>query len=305
MDKTYYEDLDTETIIEMIALSRQNQLNRDITWFVVDHENLTVDTVTDDTVSHVVDKMDLWYKDSDLTREQKTRVARGVTRCYVSLMQVMKSYWPSVLNNEDVIQLSNITDYNSDDRRSVYDELTRLIENSKPYERLEKNVGQWLLMSFVSIFVTNHLEKLKKIWKYNQYFKENDEENPDLRKTLQDEPQAVDDLLDELQPEFNKTFDKIAKGDIDRINIEIGEIENQVEILGMLSEGKYADLSDEYKVVFRYELRQRVRLLYSLRCDQLILKNLLRLKFIVICSIHFQLVKDQRERMINSTDTLK
>lgn len=267
MDKTYYNSLDTETIIAMITLSRQNQLNRDVTWFVIDHENLTVDTVTDDTVSHVVDKMDLWYKDSDLTREQKTRVARGVTRCYVSLMEVMKSYWPSVLNDEDVVQLSNITDYNSDDRRSVYDELTRLIENSKPYQRLEKNIGKWLLMSFVSIFVTNHLEKLKKIWKYNQYFKENDEENPDLRKTLQDEPQAVDNLLDELQPEFNKSFDKISKGDIDRINIEISEIENQVEILGMLSEGKYADLSDEYKAAFRYELRQRVRLLYSLRCD--------------------------------------
>lgn len=267
MDKTYYNDLDTETIIAMIALSRQNQLNRDITWFVIDHEDLTVDTVTDDTVSHLVDKMDLWYKDSELTREQKTRVARGVTRCYISLMQVMKSYWPSVLNNEDVIQLSNITDYNSDDRRSVYDELTRLIENSKPYQRLEKNVGKWLLMSFVSIFVTNHLEKLKKIWKYNQYFKDNDEENPDLRKTLQDEPMAVDDLLDELQPEFNKSFDKIAKGDIDQINIEISEIENQVDILGMLDEGKYADLSDEYKAAFRYELRQRVRLLYSLRCD--------------------------------------
>lgn len=267
MDKTYYEDLDTETIIAMIALSRQNQLNRDITWFVIDHEDLTVDAVSDDTVSHVVDKMDLWYKSSDLTREQKTRVIRGVTRCYISLMQVMKSYWPSVLNDEDVIQLSNITDYNSDDRRSVYDELTRLIENSKPYERLEKNVGKWLLMSFVSIFVTNHLEKLKKICKYNQYFKNDDEENPDLRKTLQDEPMAVDDLLDELQPEFNKDFDKISKGDIDRINIEIGEIENQVEILGMLSEGKYADLSDEYKAIFRYELRQRVRLLYSLRRD--------------------------------------
>lgn len=267
MDKTYYEDLDTETILEMIALSRQKQLNRDVSWFVIDHEDLTVDTVTDDTVSHVVDKMDLWYKDSDLTREQKTRVARGVTRCYVSLMEVMKSYWPSVLNNEDVIQLSNITDYNSDDRRSVYDELTRLIENSKPYERLEKNVGKWLLMSFVAIFVTNHLEKLKKICKYNQYFKDNDEENPELRKTLQDEPMAVDNLIDELQPEFNKDFDKIAKGDIDRINIEISEIENQVDILGMLDEGKYADLSDEYKAVFRYELRQRVRLLYSLRCD--------------------------------------
>ena len=267
MDKTYYEDLDTETILEMIALSRQNQLNRDITWFVIDHEDLTVDTVTDDTVSHIADKMDLWYKDSELTREQKTRVVRGVTRCYFDLMQVMKSYWPSVLNDEDVVQLSNITDYNSDDRRSVYDELTRLIQNSKPYERLEKNVGKWLLMSFVSIFVTNHLEKLKKIWKYNEYFKNNDEENPDLRKTLQDEPMAVDDLLDELQPGFNKDFDKIAKGDVERINIEIGEIENQVEILGMLDEGKYADLSDEYKAVFRYELRQRVRLLYSLRRD--------------------------------------
>lgn len=267
MDKTYYNDLDTETIIEMIALSRQKQLNRDITWFVIDHEDLTVDTVTDDTVSHLVDKMDLWYKDSELTREQKTRVARGVTRCYVSLMEVMKSYWPSVLNNEDVVQLSNITDYNSDDRMGAYNELTRLIKNSKPYERLEKNVGKWLLMSFVSIFVTNHLEKLKKILKYNEYFKDDDEENPDLRKTLQDEPQAVDNLLDELQPEFNKSFDKISKGDIDRINIEISEIENQVEILGMLSEGKYADLSDEYKAAFRYELRQRVRLLYSLRCD--------------------------------------
>lgn len=267
MDKTYYEDLDTETIIAMIALSRQNQLNRDITWFVIDHENLTVDTVTDDTVSHVVDKMDLWYKDGDLTREQKTRVAKGVARCYVDLMQVMKSYWPSVLNNEDVVQLSNITDYNSDDRMEAYNELTRLIQNSKPYQRLEKNVGQWLLMSFVSIFVTNHLEKLKKICKYNEYFKNNDEENPDLRKTLQDEPLAVDNLLDDLQPEFNKNFDKISKGDIERINIEISEIENQVEILGMLSEGKYADLSDEYKAVFRYELRQRVRLLYSLRRD--------------------------------------
>lgn len=267
MDKTYYNDLDTETIIEMISLSRQNQLNRDVAWFVIDHEDLTVETVTDDTVSHVVDKMDLWYKDSELTREQKTRVARGVTRCYFDLMQVMKSYWPSVLNDEDVVQLSNITDYNSDDRRSVYDELTRLIQNSKPYERLEKNVGKWLLMSFVSIFVTNHLEKLKKICKYNQYFKDNDEENPDLRKTLQDEAVAVDDLLDELQLGFNKDFDKISKGDIDRINIEIAEIENQVEILGMLSEGKYADLSDEYKAVFRYELRQRVRLLYSLRRD--------------------------------------
>ena len=267
MNKTYYNDLDTETIIAMIELSRQNQLNRDITWFVVDHEDLTVDTVTDDTVSHIVDKMDLWYKDSDLTREQKTRVARGVTRCYVSLMQVMKSYWPSVLNNEDVIQLSNITNLTSDDRMEVYNELTRLIENSKPYERLEKNVGKWLLISFVSVFVTNHLEKLKKICKYNEYFKNNDEENPDLRKTLQDEPMAVDDLIDELQPEFNKSFDKISKGDIDRINIEISEIENQVEILGMLDEGKYADLSAEYKVVFRYELRQRVRLLYSLRRD--------------------------------------
>lgn len=267
MDKTYYNDLDTETILEMISLSRQNQLNRDITWFVIDHEDLTVDAVSDDTVSHVVDKMDLWYKDGKLTREQKTRVARGVTRCYIDLMQVMKSYWPSVLNNEDVVQLSNITDYNSDDRRSVYDELTRLIESSKPYERLEKNVGKWLLMSFVSIFVTNHLEKLKKICKYNEYFKNDDEENPDLRKTLQDEPQAVDDLLDELQPEFNKSFDKIAKGDVDRINIEISEIENQVDILGMLDEGKYSDLSDEYMAVFRYELRQRVRLLYSLRRD--------------------------------------
>lgn len=267
MDKTYYNDLDTETILEMISLSRQNQLNRDITWFVVDHEDLTVETVTDDTVSHIVDKMDLWYKDSDLTSEQKTRVAKGVARCYVSLMEVMKSYWPSVLNNEDVVQLSNITDLTSDDRMEVYNELTRLIQNSKPYERLEKNIGKWLLMSFVSIFVTNHLEKLKKIWKYNQYFQNNDEENPDLRKTLQDEPQAVDNLLDALQLEFNKDFDKIAKGDVDRINIEIGEIENQVEILGMFSEGKYADLSDEYKAVFRYELRQRVRLLYSLRRD--------------------------------------
>lgn len=267
MDKTYYNDLDTETIIEMISLSRQNQLNRDITWFVIDHENLTVDTVTDDTVSHIVNKMDLWYKDSDLTSEQKTRVTKGVARCYVSLMQVMKSYWPSVLSNEDVIQLSNITDYNSDYRRDAYDELTRLIRNSNQYQRLEKNVGKWLLMSFVSIFVTNHLEKLKKICKYNQYFQNNDEENPDLRKTLQDEPQAVDNLLDELQPEFNKEFDKIAKDDIDQINIEIGEIENQVEILGMLDEGKYSDLSDEYKAVFRYELRQRVRLLYSLRRD--------------------------------------
>lgn len=267
MDKTYYNDLDTETILEMISLSRQNQLNRDIAWFVIDHEDLTVDTVTDDTVSHVVDKMDLWYKDSDLTREQKTRVARGVTRCYVSLMQVMKSYWPSVLNDEDVIQLDHIPDYNSDDRRYAYYELKLLIENSKQYERLEKNVGKWLLMSFVSVFVTDHLEKLKKICKYNQYFKENDEENPELRKTLQDEPMAVDDLIDELQPEFNKDFDKIAKGDVDRITIEISEIENQVEILGMLSEGKYSDLSDEYKAVFRYELRQRVRLLYSLRRD--------------------------------------
>ena len=267
MDKTYYNDLDTETIIEMIALSRQNQLNRDITWFVIDHEDLTVDTVTDDTVSYIVNKMDLWYKDSELTREQKTRVARGVTRCYVDLMQVMKSYWSSVLNNEDVVQLSDIPDYDSDDRRYAYDELTRLIHNSNQYERLEKNVGKWLLMNFVSIFVTNHLEKLKKIWKYNEYFKNNDEENPDLRKTLQDEPMAVDDLLDELQLGFNKSFDKIAKGDIDRINIEISEIENQVDILGMLDEGKYADLSDEYKAVFRYELRQRVRLLYSLRCD--------------------------------------
>lgn len=267
MDKTYYNDLDTETIIEMISLSRQKQLNRDITWFVIDHENLTIDAVSDDTVSHIVNKMDLWYKDSELTREQKTRVAKGVTRCYVDLMQVMKSYWPSVLNNEDVIQLSNITDYNSDDRMEVYNELTRLIQNSNPYQRLEKNVGKWLLMSFVSIFVTNHLEKLKKIWKYNQYFQNNDEENPELRKTLQDEPLAVDNLLDDLQPDFNKTFDKIAKDDIDRINIEIGEIENQVEILGMLGEGKYADLSDEYKAVFRYELRQRVRLLYSLRRD--------------------------------------
>ena len=122
-------------------------------------------------------------------------------------------------------------------------------------------------MSFISIFVTNHLEKLKKIWEYNQYFKDNDEENPDLRKTLQDEPMAVDDLLDDLQPNFNKEFDKISKGDVERINIEIGEIENQVEILGMLDEGKYSDLSDEYMAVFRYELRQRVRLLYSLRCD--------------------------------------
>ena len=267
MDNTYYEDLDTETIIEMISLSRQNQLNRDVTWFVIDHEDLTVDTVTDDTVSHIVDKMQFWYKHSNLTREQKTRVAKGVTRCYISLMEVMKSYWPSVLNNEDVIQLSDIPDYDSDDRRYAYDELTRLIHNSNQYERLEKNVGKWLLMSFVSIFVTNHLEKLKKICKYNQYFKNNDEENPDLRKTLQDEPQAVDNLLDELQPEFNKSFDKIAKGDVDRINIEISEIENQVEILGMLSEGKYADLSDEYKAAFRYELRQRVRLLYSLRRD--------------------------------------
>ena len=267
MDKTYYEDLDTETILAMLALSRQNQLNRDITWFVVDHEDLTVDAVTDNTVSHIVDKMDLWYKSSDLTREQKTRVAKGVTRCYVSLMQVMKSYWSSVLNNEDVIQLNNINNFTSDDRIEVYNELTRLINNSKQYERLDKNVGEWLLISFVSIFVTNHLEKLKKIWKYNQYFQNNDEENPDLRKTLQDEPQAVDNLLDELQPEFNKEFDKIAKDDIDQINIEICEIENQVEILAVLSEGKYADLSDEYKAVFRYELRQRVRLLYSLRRD--------------------------------------
>ena len=267
MDKTYYNDLNTETILEMIALSRQNQLNRDVTWFVIDHEDLTVDAVSDDTVSHIVDKMDLWYKDSELTREEKIRVVRGVTRCYVDLMQVMKSYWPSVLNDEDVVQLSNITDYNSDDRRSVYNELTRLIHNSKPYERLEKNVGKWLLMSFVSVFVTNHLEKLKKICEYNQYFKDNDEENPDLRKTLQDEPLAVDNLLDDLQPEFNKDFDKIAKGDVDRINIEISEIENQVDILGMLDEGKYSDLSDEYKAAFRYELRQRVRLLYSLRCD--------------------------------------
>ena len=270
MDKTYYEDLDTETILEMISLSRQNQLNRDITWFVIDHEDLTVDAVSDDTVSHIVNKMDLWYKDSKLTREQKTRVARGVTRCYVSLMEVIKSYWPSVLNNEDVIQLSNITNLTSDDRMEVYNELTRLIHNSKQYQRLEENVGQWLLMSFVSIFVTNHLEKLKKIWKYNEYFKNNDEENPDLRKTLQDEPMAVDDLLDELQLEFNKDFDKISKGDVERINIEISEIENQVEILGMLDEGKYSDLSDEYMAVFRYELRQRVRLLYSLRRDQLI-----------------------------------
>ncbi|WP_323074595.1 hypothetical protein [Limosilactobacillus reuteri] len=267
MDKTYYNSLDTETIIEMLALSRQKQLNRDIAWFVIDHEDLTVDTVTDDTVSHVVDKMDLWYKDSELTREQKTRVAKGVARCYVDLMQVMKSYWPSVLNNEDVVQLDHIPDYDSDDRRYAYDELTRLIQNSKQYERLEKNVGKWLLISFVSIFVTNHLEKLKKIWKYNEYFKDNDEENPDLRKTLQDEAVAVDDLLDELQLGFNKDFDKISKGDIDRINIEIAEIENQVEILGMIGEGKYSDLSDEYKAVFRYELRQRVRLLYSLRRD--------------------------------------
>lgn len=267
MDKTYYEDLDTETILEMIALSRQNQLNRDITWFVIDHENLTIDAVSDDTVSHIVDKMDLWYKDSELTREEKTRVAKGVTRCYVSLMEVMKSYWPSVLNNEDVVQIQYINDYNSDDRIEVYNELTRLIENSNQYERLYNNVGKWLLMSFVSIFVTNHLEKLKKIWKYNDYFKNDDEENPDLRKTLQDEPQAVDNLLDDLQPGFNKDFDKIAKGDVDRINIEIGEIENQVEILGMFGEGKYADLSDEYMAVFRYELRQRVRLLYSLRRD--------------------------------------
>lgn len=267
MDKTYYNDLDTETILEMIALSRQKQLNRDIAWFVVDHENLTIDAVSDDTVSHLVDKMDLWYKDSDLTRDQKTRVARGVTRCYVDLMQVMKSYWPTVLNDEGAIHLEYITDYDSDDRRYAYDDLTQFIVTSKQYERLEKNVGQWLLMSFVSIFVTNHLEKLKKIWKYNEYFKNDDEENPDLRKTLQDEPVAVDNLLDELQPEFNKTFDKIAKDDIDRINIEIGEIENQVEILGMLDEGKYSDLSDEYKTIFRYELRQRVRLLYLLRCD--------------------------------------
>lgn len=267
MNKTYYNDLGTETILEMISLSRQNQLNRDITWFVIDHEDLTVDTVTDDTVSHVVDKMDLWYKDSELTREQKTRVTRGVTRCYVSLMEVMKSYWPSVLNNEDVVQIKYINDLTSNDRMGAYNELTRLIKNSKPYQRLEKNVGMWLLMSFVSIFVTNHLEKLKKICKYNEYFKNDDEENPSLRKTLQDEPQAVDDLLDELQPEFNKSFDKIAKGDVDRINIEIDEIENQVDILGMFGEGKYADLSDEYKAVFRYELRQRVRLLYSLRRD--------------------------------------
>lgn len=267
MDKTYYNDLDTETIIEMISLSRQNQLNRDVTWFVIDHENLTVDAVNDDTVSHIVDKMDLWYKDSELTREEKTRVAKGVTRCYVSLMEVMKSYWPSVLNNEDVVQIQYINDYNSDDRIEVYNELTRLIENSNQYERLYNNVGKWLLMSFISIFVTNHLEKLKKICKYNEHFKNNDEENPDLRKTLQDEPMAVDNLIDELQPEFNKDFDKISKGDIDRINIEIGEIENQVEILRILSEGKYADLSDEYMAVFRYELRQRVRLLYSLRRD--------------------------------------
>lgn len=265
MDKTYYNDLDTETIIEMIALSRQKQLNRDAAWFVIDHEDLTVDAVSDDTVSHLVDKMDLWYKNSELTREEKTRVVRGVTRCYVSLMQVMKSYWPSVLNNEDVIQIQYINGLTSDDRMEVYNELTRLIKNSKPYERLEKNVGQWLLMSFISIFVTNHLEKLKKICKYNEYFKNNDEENPDIRKTLQDESMAVDDLLDELQLEFNKDFGKISKGDIDRINIEISEIENQVEILGMLDEGKYADLSDEYKAAFRYELRQRVRLLYSLR----------------------------------------
>lgn len=267
MDKTYYNDLDTETILEMIALSRQNQLNRDITWFVIDHENLTVDTVTDDTVSHIVNKMDLWCKDSELTREEKTRVARGVARCYVSLMEVMKSYWPSVLNNEDVIQIQYINGLTSDDRMKVYNELTRLIDNSKPYERLEKNVGKWLLMSFISIFVTNHLEKLKKICKYNEYFKNSNEENPDLRKTLQDEPQAVDNLLDDLQPDFNKTFDKISKGDVERINIEISEIENQVDILGMLDEGKYTDLSDEYKAVFRYELRQRVRLLYSLRRD--------------------------------------
>lgn len=267
MDKTYYNDLDTETILEMIALSRQNQLNRDVTWFVIDHEDLTVDAVSDDTVSRIVDKMDLWYKDSDLTREQKTRVARGVTRCYVDLMQVMKSYWPTVLNDEGAIHLEYITDYDSDDRRYAYDDLTQFIVTSKQYERLEKNVGQWLLMSFVSIFVTNHLEKLKKICEYNQYFKNDDEENPDLRKTLQDEPMAVDNLLDELQLEFNNDFDKISKGDIDRINIEISEIENQVEILKILSEGKYADLSDEYMAVFRYELRQRVRLLYSLRRD--------------------------------------
>lgn len=267
MDKTYYNSLDTKTILEMIALSRQNQLNRDITWFVIDHEDLTVDTVTDDTVSHLVDKMDLWYKDSELTREEKTRVARGVTRCYVDLMQVMKSYWPMVLNDEGAINLEYITDYNSDERRYAYDDLTQFIVTSKQYERLEKNVGKWLLMSFISIFVTNHLEKLKKICKYNQYFKEHDEENPDLRKTLQDEPQAVDNLLDELQLEFNKDFDKIAKGDVDRINIEISEIENQVDVLAVLDEGKYSDLSDEYMAVFRYELRQRVRLLYSLRCD--------------------------------------
>lgn len=267
MDKTYYNSLDTETILAMLALSRQNQLNRDITWFVIDHEDLTVDAVSDDTVSHIVDKMDLWYKSSDLTREQKTRVASGVTRCYVSLMQVMKSYWPTVLNDEGAIHLEYSTDYDSDDRRYAYDDLTQFIVTSKQYERLENNVGPWLLMSFVSIFVTNHLEKLKKICKYNEYFKNHDEENPDLRKTLQDEAVAVDDLLDELQLGFNKDFDKISKGDIDRINIEISEIENQVEILGMLDEGKYADLSDEYKAVFRYELRQRVRLLYSLRCD--------------------------------------
>lgn len=36
-----------------------------------------------------------------------------------------------------------------------------------------------------------------------------------------------------------------------------------------------------------------------------ILKNLLRPKFIVICSILFQLAKDYRKRMINSKDTLK
>ena len=267
MDKTYYNSLDTETILEMLALSRQNQLNRDVTWFVIDHENLTVDTVTDNTVSHIVDKMNLWYKDSELTREQKTRVAKGVTRCYVDLMQVMKSYWPSVLNDEGAIHLEHITDYYSDDRRYACDDLTQFICNSKQYERLYKNVGPWLLMSFVSIFVTNHLEKLKNICTYNQYFKDNDEENPDLRKTLQDEPMAVDDLLDDLQQNFNKEFDKIDKGDVDRINIEISEIENQVDILGMFGEGKYADLSDEYKKVLRYELRQRVRLLYSLRRD--------------------------------------
>ncbi len=267
MDKTYYNDLDTETILEMISLSRQKQLNRDITWFVIDHENLTIDAVSDDTVSHIVDKMDLWYKSSELTHEQKTRVARGVTRCYIDLMQVMKSYWPMVLNDEGAIHLEYITDYDSDERRYAYDDLTQFIMTSKQYKRLENNVGEWLLMSFVSIFVTDHLEKLKKILKYNEYFKDNAEENPDLRKTLQDEPMAVDDLLDELQPGFNKDFDKIAKGDVDRINIEIDEIENQVEILGILDEGKYADLSDEYKAVFRHELRQRVRLLYSLRCD--------------------------------------